>query len=303
MSNTLKVFAFNPNGIRGYLKKATNELRKFVKEYFPDVLFFIETKMNSDPKIVCQVNKDLQNIFQEETGCDYEIYWSNCERPGRHGTGVAIKKNDTLKIKEIRYNIDFLKSNTEHESEGRAITVYLSHSDQKNRIVHEYVLVGLYVVNASQQLKRLEYKKTWNEKLSKYLTQLVQENASATVFVLGDMNVAANACDIANPDSNTKRAGYTHQEREQFKQFLNSGWVDMWREKNPIDDIDKSQGKNGVYTFWNTKSKARSRNAGWRIDYTLCNTSSYSSLSDAITPYILTDVQGSDHCPVGFTLR
>lgn len=303
----LSVFALNPNGIRAYLKKASSDLRKLLKDHSPDVLFFIETKMNSDPKIVKEVNSSLKTIFKEEMGDDYNFYWSHCERPGRHGTGVAVRS--TLGVEGLRYNIDQNLEDSIHECEGRCITLHITptytppNSTPPTYTPKSYIFVGLYVVNASQQLKRLEYKEEWNETLANYLEHLKEKYRDSTIFVLGDLNVANDCCDIANPQSNTSSAGFTKKERDQFKALLNLGWVDVWRDKHPIENPDKSLGNEGVYTFWNTKSRARSRNAGWRIDYVLCESNAYHNVRDGLTPYILNDISGSDHCPVGFKLK
>jgi exodeoxyribonuclease-3 len=287
------VFALNPNGIRAYLKKAKADLQRVLKEHQPDVLFFIETKMNAKEDIVKDVETQLDKAFGEVfNGVDlpkreYNYHWSHCERPGRHGTCAAIRKD--IPVTTIRYNIDHTLPTDTHECEGRTITIELDTS----------VFVGLYVVNASQQLKRLEYKQEWNTQLYNYLNHL-RENSNKAVWVLGDLNVALNEVDIANPDSNKRVAGFTNEERKQFREFLETGWIYVWRDKHPVENEKKSMGNKGVYTYWNTKSRARDRNAGWRIDYVLCDSTTYSTLEkDKVVSYILGDVMGSDHCPVG----
>lgn len=292
MRSPLSVFALNPNGIRAYLKKAMKDLQNLLKTHQPDVLFFIETKMNSKPEVVKDVTSQLEKAFGEVfNGEDlpkreYNFHFSVCERPGRHGTCVAIRKD--LEVKQIRYNTDHSLPLDSHECEGRTITLHLE----------ECILVGLYVVNASQQLKRLEYKQEWNTQLYNYLNSLREKGKP--VWVLGDLNVALNEVDIANPDANKRVAGFTKEERKQFREFLETGWTDVWRDKNPVENPKKSLGNEGVYTYWNTKSRARERNAGWRIDYVLSDTKSYINFKDRVTTYILGDVLGSDHCPVGF---
>lgn len=293
---SFSIFALNPNGIRAYLKKAKKDLQSLLREHQPDVLFFIETKMNAKEDIVKDVETQLDKAFGEVFNGvelphrEYNYYWSHCQRPGRHGTCAAVRKD--LDVLSVRYNIDNTLPKSTHECEGRTITIELETS----------ILVGLYVVNASQQLKRLEYKKEWNTQLSKYLNEL-RENSNKSVWVLGDLNVALNEVDIANPESNKRIAGFTDEERNQFRDFLETGWIDVWRDKNPVLDTKKSMVNEGVYTYWNTKSRARERNAGWRIDYVLCDSITYASLNkDHITPYILGDVMGSDHCPVGIKI-
>ncbi len=295
---SLSVFALNPNGIRAYLRKADKDLKNLLKEYQPDILFFIETKMNAKEDIVKEVEKQLNKLFGEVfNGIDlpireYSYYWSQCQKPGRHGTCAAVRKD--LLVKSVRYNIDNTLPLDTHECEGRAITIELD----------TFIFVGLYVVNAGQQLKRLEYKKNWNTNLSKYLNEL-RTNTNKSVWILGDLNVALNKVDIANPESNKHVPGFTDEERKQFRDFLETGWIDVWRDKNPVDDPKKSMGDRGVYTYWNTKSRARERNAGWRIDYVLCDSDSYlrnAHNAHNASPYILGNIMGSDHCPVGIII-
>lgn len=283
----LKVFAFNPNGIRGYLKKAENDFKNFLHIHKPDVLFLIETKMNSNSKIEKTTQEHLQQLYKSECGKECVVLWSHCQKPGRHGCGVMIR-ND-LNILKSHFNITY-SSAEPVECEGRAITVELDN----------IILVGLYVVNAGQNLKRLEYKKKWNTQLQSYLTHLRNTN-DKPIFVLGDLNVAHHEVDISNPGSNRKTAGFTNEERNQFTELLSSGWIDVWRDQHPIEDTTKTLGKKGTYTFWSARTKARSRNAGWRIDYVLCDSKSYPHLD--ITSYILEDVPQSDHCPVGVKIN
>lgn len=106
------------------------------------------------------------------------------------------------------------------------------------------------------------------------------------VIVCGDLNVAANPIDLKNPQANRNNAGYTEQERGKFAELLNSGFVDTFRYLHP-DEVK--------YSWWSYRFKARERNAGWRIDYFLVSDFAKDLVKKSD---ILTDIHGSDHCPV-----
>lgn len=106
------------------------------------------------------------------------------------------------------------------------------------------------------------------------------------IIICGDLNVAANPIDLKNPQANQRNAGYTQEEREKFQNLLNAGFVDTFRTLHP-DEVK--------YSWWSYMFKARERNAGWRIDYFLASEDAKDKIVEAD---ILTDIQGSDHCPV-----
>lgn len=106
------------------------------------------------------------------------------------------------------------------------------------------------------------------------------------VIVCGDLNVAANPIDLANPQANRNNPGFSQQEREKFSDLLSSGFVDTFRHLHP-DEVK--------YSWWSYRQRARERNAGWRIDYFLVSDFAKDNVKSA---EILTDIYGSDHCPV-----
>lgn len=122
-----------------------------------------------------------------------------------------------------------------------------------------------------------------NEAHSSYISNLQKKKP---VIVCGDLNVAANPIDLANPQANRNNAGYSEQERSKFAELLNSGFVDTFRYLHPNEV---------KYSWWSYRFKARERNAGWRIDYFLISDFAKNIVKKAD---ILTDIKGSDHCPV-----
>lgn len=111
------------------------------------------------------------------------------------------------------------------------------------------------------------------------------------VIVCGDFNVAATEQDIKNPKANIKNPGFTPEEREKFRELLDSGFVDTFRYLHP-EEIK--------YSWWSYRFNARERNAGWRIDYFLTSDSVKGKIQAAD---ILNEVYGSDHCPVSLDIN
>ena len=166
-----------------------------------------------------------------------------------------------------------------HDHEGRVITLDLG----------KFYYVTVYTPNSQDGLRRLDYRMGWDDDFRKRIVELDREKP---VVVCGDMNVAHNEIDLKNPKTNTKNAGFTPEEREKFTKLLECGFTDTFRYLYP-DARD-------AYSWWSYRFKAREKNAGWRIDYFL--------VSDRLRPYvkeacILSEIYGSDHCPVMLELE
>ena len=158
--------------------------------------------------------------------------------------------------------------------EGRVITLEMP----------DFFLVTVYTPNSQDGLKRLDYRMQWEEAFRAYLLQL---DARKPVIVCGDLNVAHREIDLKNPKSNRKNAGFTDEEREKFGILLDSGFTDTFRFFYPD--------REGIYSWWSYRFKAREKNAGWRIDYFLVSKRLEAQLKSAT---IHTEIFGSDHCPV-----
>lgn len=282
----LRIYTFNPNGIKSLMSKDDN-LRNFLYDHKPDILFFPETKGN--PKSEEKAQTDLEEIFEDALpDSKYSFYWTYSEVPGRFGNCLAISSK--YKIEEIRYSW----KKEEIDPEGRIIIIKL-----KNLSLVEgkgiYIL-GLYVPNASTELKRLQFKLEWLKKLRKTMDKL--KASGNTVIVIGDINVAPTEQDIAKPKGNERSAGFTIEERKQFQELLGKEYVDIWREKNPLsEDVESGN----IYTYFNNKFNARANGNGWRIDLILMDKETYNQnvvKNVGIYPKYL----GSDHCPVGMSV-
>lgn len=195
----------------------------------------------------------------------------SAERKGYSGTAVLSKSKPLSVIRGIDI--------PEHDTEGRVMTLEMD----------DFYLVNSYVPNSGAGLRRLEYRKQWDMDLLAFLKDLEK---SKPVIFCGDLNVAHQPIDIKNDKANyNKTAGYTQTEIDGMSNYLESGFIDTFRHLYP--DTVK-------YSWWSYRMNARARNIGWRIDYVLISESLLPRLKDA---FILNDVMGSDHCPVGIELK
>ena len=208
-----------------------------------------------------QVTEDIKDVIKGR----YE-YWNSAEKKGYSGTAIFSK----VKPINITYGIGI----EEHDKEGRIITAEFE----------RFFLVNCYTPNSKRELERLEYRMIWEDEIRKYLNTL---NKTKPVIYCGDLNVAHNEIDLKNPSTNHKNAGFTDQERNKMTELLNTGFIDSFRYLYP--------NKIGIYSWWSYMAKAREKNIGWRIDYFIVSDSIKDKIIDA---KILTEVLGSDHCPV-----
>ena len=194
----------------------------------------------------------------------YHSYWFSAEKKGYSGTAV-FAKNEPI---SVSYGID-----GKHIDEGRVITLEYD----------SFYLVCAYVPNAQDELKRIGYRMEFEDDMREYLTRL---DAKKLVLYCGDLNVARNEIDLKNPKANIGNAGFSYEERGKMEELLSSGFTDTFRYKYP-DTV--------CYSWWSYRFRARENNAGWRIDYFLVSDRARELIEDA---KILTDIMGSDHCPV-----
>ena len=200
---------------------------------------------------------------------DYHQYWNSAEKKGYSGTAIFSKKEPI----SVAYGMGI----PHHDTEGRIITLEFE----------DFYYVTVYTPNSQDGLRRLEYRMEWEDDFRAYL-----HNLPKPVVLCGDLNVAHTEIDLKNPKTNTKNAGFTPQEREKMTTLLDSGFVDTYRHIYPD--------KVGAYSWWSYRGGARERNAGWRIDYFLVSESIKDNIADV---EIYNQVMGSDHCPVGLTLK
>ena len=200
----------------------------------------------------------------------YFEYWYSAEKKGYSGTAVFAKREPL----SVKYGIGI----PYHDTEGRAIT--LEYED--------FYLLCVYTPNAQRELARLSSRMEWEDALRGYIKEL---DAVKPVVYCGDLNVAHEEIDLKNPKTYHKSAGFSDEERGKFTELLSGGFTDTFRKLYP----DKVE-----YSWWSYMMKAREKNVGWRIDYFVVSDRLFSKVRDS---YILSDVMGSDHCPVGLELE
>lgn len=211
-----------------------------------------ETKLQPD-----QIELDLPGYYQ---------YWNSAVKKGYSGTALFTK----IKPLSVTYGIGM----EEHDQEGRVITADFN----------DHCLVTCYTPNSQRGLARLTYRMKWEDDFKKYLLDLSKKKP---VILCGDLNVAHEEIDLANPASNHMNAGFTDDERNKMTELLSDGFTDSFRYLH--------QDKKDAYSWWSYFAKSRERNIGWRIDYFL--------VSDILQPRIKaaeihSSILGSDHCPV-----
>lgn len=200
----------------------------------------------------------------------YHLVAHSAERPGYSGTAILSK----IEPLHVSFGIGI----KDHDAEGRVITAEFAN----------FHLVIVYVPNSGQELVRLDYRERWDAAFLAYIKTL---ETTKPVIVGGDMNVAHRPIDLKNPASNyNKTSGYTQREIDGMDRFLASGLVDTFRLLHP-EEVK--------YSWWSYRMSARERNIGWRIDYFLVSQQLASQIKQA---FILNEVEGSDHCPVGIVL-
>lgn len=232
---------------------------------------FLDFVRQEDPDVIC-----LQETKMQPEQADFDLpgyvrFWNSADKKGYSGTAIFAKEEPLSVV------CDF--GSEEHRHEGRVITAEFP----------AFYLVCCYTPNSQDGLKRLPYRMQWEDDLRDYLCDL---DTIKPVVYCGDLNVAHEEIDIKNPKSNRENPGFSDAERAKMTELLSSGFVDSFRLLHPEET--------GAYSWWSYRFHARENNAGWRIDYFI--------VSERLTKYvkaaeILSDVLGSDHCPVKLMLE
>lgn len=236
---------------------------------------FFEDMKGLNPDVIClqetkasveQVKETVSDMLS-----DYVIYANQAVKKGYSGTAIFSK----IEPLNVTYDMGI----EEHDQEGRIICAEYT----------DYFLVTVYTPNSGNDLRRLDYRQKWDADFLEYIQKLEKNKP---VLVCGDLNVAHKDIDLARPKPNyNKSAGYMQQEIDGINNYTNNGFVDTFREKNS-EEVK--------YSWWSYRGGARDRNVGWRIDYFLASPVLLDKISDA---YILNDIKGSDHCPVGINIE
>ena len=242
-----------------------NGLRAVVGKNFREVF------QSLDADFFCLQETKMQAGQLELEFPGYQSWWNYAEKKGYSGTAIFSKHHPL----SVTYGIGI----EEHDHEGRVITLEME----------SFFLVCVYTPNSQDGLRRLDYRMRWEDDFRAYLQKL---DESKPVIVCGDMNVAHEEIDLKNPKTNRMNAGFTDEERRQMTTLLNAGFADTFRHLHPTQE--------GIYSWWRYRFHAREKNVGWRIDYFLTSQRLLPQVSEA---NILTDIMGSDHCPVELVLQ
>lgn len=250
----MRFVSWNVNGLRSALKKG---FLNYLAREGADVVCLQEIKATPE-----------QAPFELD---GYRAFWHPAERKGYSGTLVLTRPRPLQMTLGMGQAV--------HDGEGRLIT--LEYPD--------YFLVNVYTPNAKRDLSRLAYRtRQWDADFLAYLKRL---EAVKPVIFCGDLNVAHQEIDLANPANNVRNAGFTPQERASFDNLVAAGFIDTFREFTR---------EGGHYTWWSQRKGVREQNIGWRLDY-FC-------ISPALRPrlrasLIRPEVMGSDHCPIVMELE
>ena len=244
-----------------------NGIRAAAKKGFADWL------AAESPDILCvQETKAAEEQLGEEIKDieGYYSYFSSAVKKGYSGVAIYSKEQPV----DVKRGFGF----EEFDSEGR--TIIAEYTD--------FILLNVYFPNGKSSKERLKYKMDFYEEFLKYTVGLKEKGKK--LVICGDVNTAHKEIDLARPKDNEKTSGFLPEEREWIDRFLDSGFVDTFR-------VFNSEGEN--YSWWDLKTRARERNVGWRIDYFFASENLKDNLKSA---FIMSDVYGSDHCPIGIEL-
>jgi exodeoxyribonuclease-3 len=253
----MKLIAFNINGLRAILQK---DFVNDMASLNPDVLVLEETKLSED------LHLDFPYAPK-----GYFPYWTvSKERKGYSGVAI-LTKNEPL---SVHYGL----KDDKYDNEGRVITLEFP----------SFYLIGAYVPNSGEGLKRLDFRMGFEDDLLSYMKEL---DAKKPLILTGDLNVAHEEIDIKNPQANIHNAGFTEEERHKFTRLLAQGFVDTYRTLYPTKV---------EYSWWSYRFNARANNAGWRIDYFVV---SKRLMDQVVDSKIHNEIHGSDHCPIELDLK
>lgn len=235
---------------------------------------FLKWLLKESPDILCvqetKAHKD-QLSYELLNPNGYKTYWSSAEKKGYSGVATFTKHDP----KDIKYGFGIKK----YDSEGRI----LIHD------FNDFILFNIYFPNGQRDSERLKYKLDFYDEFLAHINKLKEKGKK--IIVCGDVNTAHKEIDLARPKENETTSGFLPIERKWLDKFISYGYIDTFRQF--VKD-------SGHYTYWDPISKARERNVGWRIDYFFITPNLLKNLKKA---YIMPEVMGSDHCPLGIEIH
>jgi len=264
---TIKIIHWNINGLVHLLR--TKELDELIKNEDPDFICFNEIKICNE--LIIKMN--LNNLFSKQ----YKSYWyCPTEKKGYSGTAILTKYEPI----SVSYGMNIDK----HDKEGRIITLEYD----------KFYLICCYTPNSGQELKRLNYRiNEWDKDFFEYINSL---KSKKDIILTGDLNVAKENIDIFEPKGHEKYAGFTQVEKESFRKFLKTGYIDTFRKLHPNEK---------KYSFFTIKKNfnAKPYNKGWRLDYFVINKDPKNIVVKDSDMLDKDKYNASDHIPLVFTFN
>jgi exodeoxyribonuclease III len=229
--------------------------------------------LEEQPDILClQETKALKKQFPPDIRSieGYHVYFNNALKKGYSGVALYTK------IKPL--NVEKGLGVEEFDDEGRTLIADYG----------KFVLMNIYFPNGKMSPERLQFKMDYYDTFLEYADHLKDQGRN--LIICGDLNTAHKKIDLAHPKANSKISGFLPEERAWVDKFLSHGYVDTFREFNKEPE---------QYSWWSYRTRARERNVGWRLDYFFVNEEFMKQVEKS---YILYDVMGSDHAPIGLDL-
>jgi len=227
-----------------------------------------------NPDIICiqETKAQVAQIPEEiaNTG-SYDTYWAQAEKRGYSGVGIMSKIESG--------NVWRGMGSEMLDNEGRILFADFG----------DFILGSVYFPNGKASKERLKYKMTFYEKFLEYIDAL--KSKGRNIIICGDVNTAHKEIDLSNPKANEKTSGFLPIERAWIDKLIEHGFIDTFRIFNQ---------KPNNYSWWDLRTRARERNVGWRLDYFFVDEDFITKVKDG---FILHEVMGSDHCPVGIELE
>lgn len=255
----MKIVSYNVNGIRSAMSKG---LINFMQSHDADVYCLQETKALKE-----QINEPF--IF-EAAGYKYN-YWFSAQKKGYSGVALFCKNEPDY--------VEYGFNNPEYDNEGRIIRADFGPKS----------IISVYIPSGSSGEERQAFKMKWLDFFHDYITEL--KATKKELIICGDYNIVHKPIDIHDPVSNKNSSGFLPEEREWLSKFIESGFIDTFREFNKAPH---------QYSWWSYRANARNNNKGWRIDYCMVAEQLKGNLLDA---GILPQIIHSDHCPVWVELK
>jgi exodeoxyribonuclease-3 len=290
----IKIVSWNVNGIRASLKKGLFEK---LQEFKTDIFCVQETKSDEEIMISDKVNFENYTLhFHSATlkkGYSGVATYSLLENKTEEDGLLPLPKDSSGGLENpAKLNLEYFRAGVNDETfdiEGRFVLTKYQILEPKTEIKN-FIVINAYYPQGGRGQYRIDYKIEFYKRVLEITKRL--KNEGENIVLCGDFNTTFTDIDLARPKENQNNTGCLPEEREALNWFVENGFVDAFRHFNPE--------KEGVYTYWDQKTRARDRNVGWRIDYFLVDKKLIKHIKNC---EIHTEILGSDHCPISLEME